>query len=219
MICHKCHIDKSDEAFSKNQKACKSCCQEYMKEYRKTKNYKISKAKSDKKYAIAHKEQIKQYRSTDAFKKRANELSRENPNTAVAHRRYKEAHQMQYREYDKRWKLEHPEKVKIWSELWKEKNIHRIREIKHNYKVKRRLVESKGALSINIVGKLIDTQNNKCFYCDSKLETYHIDHIIPLAKGGEHKDFNVVLSCPKCNLTKSSKDPIQFVEEIIRRKG
>ena len=35
--------------------------------------------------------------------------------------------------------------------------------------------------------------------------TFHIDHVIPLSLGGETKSSNLALSCPGCNLSKSSR--------------
>jgi len=39
-----------------------------------------------------------------------------------------------------------------------------------------------------------------------------MDHIVPLAKGGKNIDSNIQLTCPKCNLEKNSKDPIEFMQ-------
>jgi len=52
-------------------------------------------------------------------------------------------------------------------------------------------------------------QNNCCHYCgttlnDSSPRQVHLDHIIPLSKGGTHTIDNVVWSCAYCNLTKSN---------------
>ena len=52
-------------------------------------------------------------------------------------------------------------------------------------------------------------QNNKCNYCKCELQNniknaVHLDHVIPLSKGGKHILENVVWSCQKCNLVKGS---------------
>lgn len=47
-----------------------------------------------------------------------------------------------------------------------------------------------------------------CMKCGKKLDkrNFHVDHIIPLAKGGAEWDLNnLELSCPECNLTKGDK--------------
>lgn len=64
-----------------------------------------------------------------------------------------------------------------------------------------------------------DSQKGLCFYCDGSLDNYHIDHIIPLSKGGEHQLHNLVLSCPTCNLKKGNKDPEEFIELLLNNNN
>lgn len=52
-------------------------------------------------------------------------------------------------------------------------------------------------------------QNNLCGYCGCSLKfdvpkAVHLDHIIPLSKGGTHTLDNIIWACSHCNLTKSS---------------
>ena len=43
-----------------------------------------------------------------------------------------------------------------------------------------------------------------CLYCGSKDEI-QIDHIIPVAKGGEHRIGNLAAACKSCNMSKKDK--------------
>jgi 5-methylcytosine-specific restriction endonuclease McrA len=52
-----------------------------------------------------------------------------------------------------------------------------------------------------------------CAYCDQPSE--HIDHIIPIAKGGLHDISNVVGACKPCNTSKKDKDLLTFLAERI----
>lgn len=47
----------------------------------------------------------------------------------------------------------------------------------------------------------------ECHHCRQIFETarLHVDHFIPLAKGGAHAPENLVRSCPPCNLRKSDR--------------
>jgi 5-methylcytosine-specific restriction endonuclease McrA len=46
-----------------------------------------------------------------------------------------------------------------------------------------------------------------CFYCKEPLNRdFHIDHKIPIAKGGTHSLENMVLACMPCNQEKHAKD-------------
>lgn len=62
--------------------------------------------------------------------------------------------------------------------------------------------------------KLIRLNAKKCFYCGCKVtrKTLHIDHVKPIAKGGFHTAFNLVPSCKKCNYSKGSKQPNDFIK-------
>ncbi len=46
-----------------------------------------------------------------------------------------------------------------------------------------------------------------CHICGQKLhgKDCHIDHIIPLSKGGSHTSDNIAPACPKCNIEKGNK--------------
>jgi len=49
----------------------------------------------------------------------------------------------------------------------------------------------------------------RCYLCGSSipLGERHVDHIIPLSKGGEHRPSNLAIACASCNLSKSNKMP------------
>ncbi len=97
------------------------------------------------------------------------------------------------REHVKRYRRANPHKVRDW-----EQN-------RHGRKT--------GSLPKGTVLDLIIKQKNRCAYCQVKLKKYHIDHIVPLAKGGVHDRSNVQLLCPTCNVRKWAKDPIVFRRE------
>ena len=44
----------------------------------------------------------------------------------------------------------------------------------------------------------------------------HIDHVVPLAKGGMHEDANLQALCAQCNNRKYDKDPIVFARKNWR---
>lgn len=71
-----------------------------------------------------------------------------------------------------------------------------------------------GKISYGRITRLMKLQKGKCAVCCCNLiETgKHIDHIMPLALGGSHDDQNIQLLCPTCNLTKSAKHPVDFMQ-------
>lgn len=132
----------------------------------------------------------------------------------------------------KQYKIENRERIlcikKISGAKYREKNKEKIatqRKIysktlscnvsKKNYKHKRRTIENDGDLTHKELF-LLQKNVNKCYWCSNKIHgnKYHIDHYIPLSKGGEHTLSNLVISCPTCNLKKNAKDPIEFAHSI-----
>lgn len=42
-----------------------------------------------------------------------------------------------------------------------------------------------------------------CCYCDARAE--HLDHVVPISKGGADAEHNLVPSCAACNLDKGAQ--------------
>ncbi|MTW38268.1 HNH endonuclease, partial [Streptococcus pneumoniae] len=56
-------------------------------------------------------------------------------------------------------------------------------------------------------------QKYKCPVCMVSIKnSYHIDHIVPLSSGGSNGKENLQLLCPPCNLSKSTKHSIEFMQ-------
>ena len=58
---------------------------------------------------------------------------------------------------------------------------------------------------------IFNMTGGKCFYCGCTLDfqNFHVDHVIPKAKGGT--DFkNIVPACPDCNMAKSDLSIEEF---------
>lgn len=58
--------------------------------------------------------------------------------------------------------------------------------------------------------EIFDRDDFACVYCLSKLGSegvvLHIDHIVPVGRGGGDKASNLVTSCHRCNCSKSDKE-------------
>ena len=65
---------------------------------------------------------------------------------------------------------------------------------------------------ISDIKRLKELQQSKCPICKQKLSKHHIDHIVPLSKGGANDFGNLQLLCPSCNLNKHAKDPVVFMQ-------
>jgi hypothetical protein len=68
-------------------------------------------------------------------------------------------------------------------------------------------------LSQGIVDQLWALQRGKCACCKQPLGSdFHLDHVLPLARGGTNTDDNVQLLRSLCNRQKHAKHPIDFMQ-------
>lgn len=93
---------------------------------------------------------------------------------------------------------------------WRKKNPTKVRE----YSQRRR---SLPPLPNGTIKRIAEAQRWRCAICRCKIASgYHVDHIKPLARDGEHIASNVQLLCKSCNLRKSAKDPIDYMRSLGR---
>jgi 5-methylcytosine-specific restriction endonuclease McrA len=95
---------------------------------------------------------------------------------------------------------------------YRQKNPDKVREF-----TRRRKGRKIGRLPYGTIPKLREAQKNRCAICSASLKHGdHLDHILPLARGGRHEPGNLQLLCPPCNLHKSDRDPIQHMQSLGR---
>ncbi|MBI1682334.1 HNH endonuclease [Caulobacter hibisci] len=74
-----------------------------------------------------------------------------------------------------------------------------------------------GKLPRGTVKRLGEMQAWRCAICRVGVKRgFHLDHIMPLARGGEHAPRNLQLLCATCNVRKSSRDPIEHMQSLGR---
>ncbi|MFE4718525.1 HNH endonuclease [Streptomyces sp. NPDC056728] len=55
-----------------------------------------------------------------------------------------------------------------------------------------------------------------CYWCDgdfTEADPMHVDHLVPLARGGAHTVHNLVPAHASCNTSKGAKDPYAYALE------
>jgi len=101
---------------------------------------------------------------------------------------------------------------------WAKNNPESRRLISISYKARRRAKEA-GGISTADLAAWIKEQRKTCHWCGNSCEeSFHVDHYVPLARGGKHAEENLVIACPRCNLSKGARDPLVFAEIIRGRK-
>lgn len=111
---------------------------------------------------------------------------------------------------------EHKEQQMRRAAEWQERNKDAVSLIKKSYKYRRRAKEQSGASASEL--RRWERQAKKvCYWCGADCKSgFHIDHYVPLSKGGRHEVDNLVIACMTCNVRKNAKDPYDFARQVGR---
>lgn len=121
--------------------------------------------------------------------------------------------QLVYQEQVNYWRL-HPEAYKSF-DLARKACYHRWRHMTdesyrlyHRQKSKRRKAVMRESVGIQLTGKQIKWRfeqfGHSCAYCGGNGDL-HIEHVVPISKGGTHALGNIIPACKPCNYSKSTK--------------
>lgn len=191
--CCTCGLEKhlSDFARDKTKKdghhtKCKACVREYKRSNADT----ISK-------------QRKQYRQENA--------------AAIAD--YMRSYRPKYRDENRErlvakateWAKLNPEKRKQIAAKWRTDNPEASRATVRNRRA--RLRSSGGKHTAADIKNIGEMQRWKCACCRIDLRfKYHVDHIVPIAGGGNNDKTNLQLLCAPCNQSKNAQHPVDFMQ-------
>jgi hypothetical protein len=129
---------------------------------------------------------------------------------------WQEANRDQTRELARQYRKDNPEKIKQSKINWEKSNPekHKAISVKRRQNRRAKKLGNGGKLSKGIIDGLLALQKGKCACCGASLKNgYHLDHIMPLALGGQNSDNNVQLLTPICNWKKGAKHPDDWARE------
>lgn len=115
------------------------------------------------------------------------------------------------REYKKRHYQINADKIRERTRQWRENNYSRARANERNKLAQRR--NAAGKHTARDVDFLFAQQRGKCPVCRGALGNYHVDHVVPLSRGGTNDRLNLQLLCSGCNQSKHAKDPVTFMQQ------
>lgn len=241
--CHKCGETKALGAFRKAKDGkcgtrgiCKACESAYAKAYG-AKYYADNRSKilaQQVSYRSAHRERAAKYykawREDNGDRKRKADAEYRSKNAEIISKRraayylknkgriaaYKADYQAKNARMLREKQAAHYQKSKpqrsATRKAWYRENYQKVLTYGHNRRARKK--GNGGRLSPDIAERLYKLQRGKCACCGKPLgEDYHLDHRIPLARGGKNENTNMQLLRQQCNNQKHAKDPIEFMQE------
>lgn len=115
-------------------------------------------------------------------------------------RRYAARHKDHLREY-----------LREYNKTWGPKN--RYRAVVSSQNRRKWIATNPGSVGISPRDwqRALNRSGGYCFYCGTKSsKTLHMDHVIPLVRGGRHAIGNVVPACGSCNYKKNARFVIEW---------
>lgn len=91
---------------------------------------------------------------------------------------------------------------------WYINSKERLTPLRRVYSAKRRALEAQadGYHTTDDIEQIYFDQEGRCGYCGIQLfGKYHLEHIVPLSRGGSNWPDNLLLTCSDCNLSKNDK--------------
>lgn len=162
-----------------------------------------------------------------ACAKRYREAHRSGANVRKA--RWRLTHPEHNKAYNAAWTRAHPEKARGWCAAWRAKDPEAARgsvrkwhtahpEYGRIAEQRRRAREASagGTHSIADISKQLRLQRGRCYWCKELMGSdYHVDHVVPLCRGGSNSRENIVVACRTCNLRKGQKMPAEFAGVLL----
>lgn len=186
--CTRCGIVKSLDAYNKKSTSrdghrshCRECQSKSAEEYLSKSEVKIARTRYSKIW----------YTRTRPIRLQQNKTYRENnkEKTRLRHKRYREDNREKEQIRHRKYRHNNP--------LKKKEEVMRRRALVANATIVPLTIEQIRIIHIT----------ESCAYCGiffSEDIKRHIDHIVPLSKGGSHTFENLISVCEKCNLSKGS---------------
>lgn len=149
----------------------------------------------------------------DPARKRANDAAYYQKNRETcrkAHKEYQAANRESINAWQRRYREANGEKLRAWhrdyQNKYREENkewIRRQRRVLENTRRARKLNQFVEEVDPTTVYEM---HGGRCGICEEFIEDdFHVDHVIPLSKGGMHGYINVQPAHPVCNMRKGAR--------------
>lgn len=128
------------------------------------------------------------------------------------------------REQMRAWRKANPARAKAIRVRRRAERLEHARAIHRVNMAARRARKAAAAgtpISLADVEALFIAQGQRCVYCSRGIERghRHLDHVVPLSRGGAHVLSNLVWACPSCNLRKWNHSAVEFMRRLEQETG
>lgn len=129
----------------------------------------------------------------------------------LAIKEWSAANPARVKEIEKRSKKKRADQNRAVMKAWRAANPERVSAYNRNW----RAGANGGKHTAAEVRSLLFLQKGKCAYCRTKLgDSYQVDHIVAVSKGGTNDRKNLQITCVRCNCSKRATDPIVFARGL-----
>ncbi len=129
-----------------------------------------------------------------------------------ANRDYRARHKDKVNTAARERERQNPDARRLARAKWDANNPEVRRAITRNRRAK--IKGSSGRVTSRDVESILRMQKYKCAVCriDLRESGHHMDHIMPIALGGDNSVMNLQATCPQCNQSKGAKNPVDFMQ-------
>ncbi|WP_081790749.1 HNH endonuclease [Deinococcus phoenicis] len=168
---------------------------------------KSCKVKASKAFSDANPEKVASYKRDWAAKNEEHERERKREYRVTRGRELdrlrNQANPQANRDRVRAWARANPEKVKLQGRVCAARR--RARE---------RAAEGKHTRAD--IERRFEMQKGLCWWCRKTVGcAYHVDHIVPLSRGGSNGPENICISCRDCNQQKGPKLPTEWIGRLL----
>lgn len=116
-----------------------------------------------------------------------------------------------------KWRLAHPDKVR---ESQRRRRLANPEVSRVVVRRRRARMAGGGNHTVEDIQELLARQGYECKVCGIDISRkYHVDHVVPIARGGSNWPSNLQILCPPCNHSKSAACMEEWLPRRLRQLG